>query len=73
MLKRISQGFSSRFKEAADQQRKSLADEIERKKRLAHAEDNERAKRTASCEVLEETLKAFFNEDQGGIEQCKKI
>lgn len=73
MLKRISQGFSSRFKEAADRQRKSLADEIERKKRLAHAGDNERAKRTASCEVLEETLKAFFNEDQGGIEQCKKI
>ena len=72
MLKRISQGFSSRFKEAADRQRKLLADEMERRKRLAHVGDTGRAKRKASRKTLEKALGTFLNEDREEQNSARK-
>ena len=56
MLEGISREFSSRFKKAADQQQKSLANEVERRQKLARAEDSERAKRERTRQVLEQAL-----------------
>ena len=65
VLEGISREFSERFKEAADQQQKSLADEMERRQKLARAEDAERTKREAARKTLDKALDTFLSEDQG--------
>ena len=56
MLKKISWEFSARFKKAADQQQKSLANEVERRQELARRADAGRAKRAESRQVLKRAL-----------------
>ncbi len=65
MLEGISRGFRTRFKQAADQQRKVLADKMARKKKEADEADadDERVKREAVRKTLAEALETFRSEN----------
>ena len=65
MLEGISRDFSTRFKEAADRQHKLLADEMEQRKKEAHAADAKRVKRESIRKTLVEALETFLSENQG--------
>jgi len=65
MLARISKDFSTRFKEAADGQRKLLANEMEQRKKEARAADAERVKREGVRKTLAEALETFLSENHG--------